>query len=291
MKVVPQLLYQHEKVKKIMVDGLSSIVYKSIDTIDTETDHYVATHVLSIVLKGKLKIQTYYEGERFLASQNQVVFIPKGRYMISDIIPENDEFEAVFFFIEDNLINNFLDSKKDFQSKGNFNYVMKYSNKFKVFTQSILALYKENTNNNFKEITKLKLLELLHLFYNSDQKNNFMQILTSLSNITKRNIVEIMEINFDKPLSIEDYAFLTGRSVSSFRRDFRRKFGISPKKWLISKRLEKAKDLLATTDFNINQVSLEVGFENVSHFINLFGKTYNETPKQFLIRKRMVSLI
>ena len=69
MKIVPQLLYQHEKVKKIMIDGLSSIVHKSIDTIDTETDHYVATHVISIVLKGKLKIQTYYEEERFLASK------------------------------------------------------------------------------------------------------------------------------------------------------------------------------------------------------------------------------
>src|SRR5690606_38066894 len=216
MKVVPQLLYQHEKVKKIMVDGLSSIVYKSIDTIDTETDHYVSTHVISIVLKGKLKIKTYYEGERFLASQNQVVFIPKGRYMISDIIPENEEFEAVFFFIEDDLINNFLSSKKSFQSEGNFNYVMKYSNKLKVFTQSILALYKEDAGNTSREITKLKLLELLHLFYNSDQKDNFMQILISLHHITKRSITEIMELNFDKPLSIEDYAFLTGRSVSSF---------------------------------------------------------------------------
>lgn len=274
-----------------MVDGLSSIVYKSIDTIDTETDHYVSTHVISIVLKGKLKIKTYYEGERFLASQNQVVFIPKGRYMTSDIIPENEEFEAVFFFIEDDLINNFLSSKKGFQSKGNFNYVMKYSNKLKVFTQSILALYKEDASNTFREITKLKLLELLHLFYNSDQKDNFMQILISLHNITKRSITEIMELNFDKPLSIEDYAFLSGRSVSSFRRDFRRKFGTSPKKWLTSKRLEKAKDLLATTDSNINQISLEAGFENVSHFIQLFGKAYNETPKQFLIRKRMVSLI
>lgn len=79
MKVVPQLLYRHQKVKKIMVDGLSSIVYKNIDSIDTETDHYVAAHVLSVVLKGALQIRTYEEGEQFVATQSQVVFIPRGR--------------------------------------------------------------------------------------------------------------------------------------------------------------------------------------------------------------------
>lgn len=273
-----------------MVDGLSSIVYKSIDTIDTETDHYVATHVISIVLKGKLKIQTYYEGERFLASQNQVVFIPKGRYMISDIIPENEEFEAVFFFIEDSLINSFLENKEGLTSVEDFSYIMEYSDKLKVFTENILLLY-QNDTNQYKEITKLKLLELLYLFYNSGQRNNFLKILKSLQNITKRNIEEIMELNFDKPLLIEDYAYLTGRSVSSFRRDFVRKFGTSPKKWLTNKKLEKAKTLLITTDFNINRITLEIGFENVSHFISLFREVYKETPKQFLIRERMIRAI
>ncbi len=290
MKIVPQLLYQHKKVKKIMVDGLSSIVYKSIDTIDTETDHYVATHVISIVLKGKLKIQTYYEGERFLASQNQVVFIPKGRYMISDIIPEQEEFEAVFFFIEDDLINKFLENKRDLISGKSFSYIMEYSEKLKFFTESILVLY-QNDNNKYKELTKLKLLELLHLFYYSEQKANFLNILESLQKITKRNIKEIMEHNFDKPLSVEDYAFLCGRSVSSFRRDFKRHFGTSPKKWLTNKRLEKSKTLLTSTDLSINQISLEIGYENASHFITLFGKFYNETPKQFLIRERLTKMI
>jgi len=290
MKIVPQLLYQHKNVKKIMVDGLSSIVHKSIDTIDTETDHYLATHVISIVLKGKLKIQTYYEAEQFLASQNQVIFIPKGRYMISDIIPENEEFEAVFFFIEDDLISSFLESKKDVINVDRFSLIMEYSEQLKFFTETLLVLY-ENDTNKYKEITKLKLLELLHIFYNSKQKSNFLKVLQSLQTITRRNIREIMELNFDKPLLVEDYAFLTGRSVSSFRRDFKRNFLMSPKKWLTNKRLEKAKVLLSTTNFSINEISLEIGYENVSHFISLFKRVYKETPKQFLIKNRMIKTV
>lgn len=287
MKVVPQLLYQHEKVTKIMVDGLSSIVHKSIDTIDTATDHYVATHVISIVLKGKLNIKTYYEGEKFLTGQNQVVFIPKGRYMISDIIPENDEFEAVFFFIEDTLINRFLANKLSSENRTNFSYLMPYSAQLKAFTESILTIY-QNSDNKYKDLTQLKLEELLYLFYHSSQRDNFLNLLFSLQDLTKRSIKDIMEANFDKPLSIEDYAFLSGRSISTFRRDFQRHFDCSPKKWLTHKKLEKAKSLLASTDLSIHQVALEVGIENVSHFIHLFGNAFNETPKQYLIRKRIV---
>ncbi len=286
MKIVPQLLYQHKDVKKIMVDGLSSIVYKSIDTIDTETDHYVATHVISIVLKGKLKIETYYEGERFFASENQIVLIPKGRYMISDIIPDKEEFEAVFFFIEDDVIHRFLKTKKNIPKDDNITYIMNYSDKLKVFTETILRLY-QNDTNEYKELTKLKLFELLYLLYSSNQDNNFVYLLNSLQNIKKRNIKEIMELNFDKPLLVEDYAFLTGRSISSFRRDFKRKYGTTPKKWLLNKRLKKAQKLLASTNLSILEISVKVGFENVSHFINIFGNTYNETPKQFLIRSRI----
>lgn len=100
-----------------------------------------------------------------------------------------------------------------------------------------------------------------------------------------------MELNFDKPLLIEDYAFLTGRSISSFRRDFKRKYDTTPKKWLLEKKLYKAKQLLSSTNLSINEISLEIGFDNTSHFISLFRKSYNETPKQFLIRKRMMKEI
>lgn len=284
MKVVPQLLYQHKKVRKIMVDGLSCIVHKTIDTIDVNTDHYVSSHVLSVVLKGELNIETYYDEERFTATQNQLVFIPKGRYMISDIIPKNGEFEAVFYFFEEKLINSFLLEIKPVKTSDlKPVLLLNYAENIKAFTEAILKIYPENTN---KEVTKLKLLELLHLIYNSPQQDHLVQILASISSKKKRNLEELMLDNYDKPLSIEDYAFLAGRSISTFNRDFQRKFDISPKKWIVNKRLEKAVELLSSSNLNIEQISIEVGYENISYFINLFGKHFGISPKQFLIQKR-----
>lgn len=289
MKVVPQLLYQHPKVKKILTDGLSCIVQKTMDTIDTNTDHYVAAHVLSVVLKGELNLSTWYEGERFVATENQLVFIPKGRYMISDVIPEEGEFEAVFFFFEDELIRQFVKENQiavPEPPEQNPGLILRYSDSIRYFTESCIRLYQEGGHHN-RAVTKLKLRELLHLIFNSDQKEHFIQLLSSLQNRRKRNLSEFMLLNFDKPLSIEDYAFLTGRSISTFRRDFKRQFSISPKNWLISRRLEKAENLLLSTSLSISQISLEAGYENASHFISAFGKQYGISPKQFLIRNRI----
>ncbi|GGF13338.1 helix-turn-helix domain-containing protein [Flavobacterium limi] len=289
MKVVPQLLYQHKNVRKIMVDGLSCIVHKTMDTIDLNTDHYVSSHVLSVVLKGKLNIETYYEEERFSVGQNQLVFIPKGRYMISDVLPENDEFEAVFYFFEEKIIHEFLAGIKSIDTPvSNPSLLLDYSENIRIFTESILKVYTENAN---KEVTKLKLLELLYLIYNSLQQDHLIQILLSINEKKKRNLEELMLENFDKPLSVEDYAFLAGRSISSFNRDFQRKFEMPPKKWIIKKRLEKAVELLTSTDLNIEQISVEAGYENVSYFIALFGKQFGISPKQFLIKKRTDKLL
>ena len=289
MKVVPQLLYHHKNVRKIMVNGLSCIVHKTMDTIDLNTDHYVSSHVLSVVLKGTLNIETYYEEERFCVNQNQLVFIPKGRYMISDVLPENGEFEAVFYFFEENIINDFLTKINPVKTLGPTpSLLLEYAENIRIFTESILKVYTENAN---KEVTKLKLLELLYLIYHSPQQNHLIQILLSLNTRKKRNLEGLMLENFDKPLSVEDYAFLAGRSISSFNRDFQRKFQIPPKKWIIQKRLEKAVELLTDTNLNIAQISLEVGYENVSYFINLFGKQFGVSPKQFLLKKRADKLL
>lgn len=209
--------------------------------------------------------------------------------MISDILPKNGEFEAVFYFFEEEIINEFLSEiKPDTSLKIKPSLLLNYSEHIRLFTESILKVYTGNAN---KEVTKLKLLELLYLIYNSSQQEHLVQILLSLNTRKKRNLEELMLENFDKPLSIEDYAFLAGRSISSFNRDFQRKFEMPPKKWIINQRLEKAVKLLSNTNLSIEQIAIEVGYENVSYFIYLFGKQLGISPKQFLIKNRTDKLL
>jgi len=66
----------------------------------------------------------------------------------------------------------------------------------------------------------------------------------------------------------------------AFRNKFKDTFGITPKKWQNKKRLEKAKLLLETTNYNVTEVCQTCGFDNISWFIQSFKKEYKITPKQ-----------
>jgi AraC family transcriptional regulator, exoenzyme S synthesis regulatory protein ExsA len=89
-------------------------------------------------------------------------------------------------------------------------------------------------------------------------------------------------------LTIEDYAKLCNRSLSSFKRDFKQTFGVSPLQWLIEERLKYAKTRLLTTDENINDIAFHSGFETTPHFIRSFKKHYGLSPLRFR-RKALTS--
>ena len=87
-----------------------------------------------------------------------------------------------------------------------------------------------------------------------------------------------MREHFDKPLGLADYAALSGRSERSFRRDFRARFGESPKRWLVARRLERARELLRDGRLPVGDVAAAVGYASASHFIAVYKARYGETP-------------
>ncbi|MBL4904454.1 MAG: alpha/beta fold hydrolase [Flavobacteriaceae bacterium] len=91
---------------------------------------------------------------------------------------------------------------------------------------------------------------------------------------SKIDIEYIMLSNFQYNLKIEEFAKLSGRSLSVFKIDFNKLFKTTPYKWLKSKRLEYAKTLLLESELNANQVCYESGFKNNSHFIQSFKEKF-----------------
>jgi AraC-like DNA-binding protein len=278
-------------VTKIFVDGLSCIVHKELNEAVWHKEGYVSTHAITLVLKGLLQVDGD-NGERVQVRSNQMVFLPKGLYNISDIIPEkNTTFEAVVFFMDEEVINDYVTKnnikpRKDLCASPK---IMNYSKEVKQYTEALLTIYKGKSVVD-RNLTRLKLYELLHLITTTDT-GCFPEALATINNKQRRSLTEFMNANYSKPLSIEDYAYLTGRSVSSFRRDFIGHFGVTPKQWLIDKRLERAKELLLRNSTTVSQVALEVGYENFSHFVKAFHKKYGTSPKQFLMKSRKEVLV
>ena len=286
LRILPQLFYEDPKITKVLVDGLSCVVHKKLREPVLGKEGYVSAHAITLILKGMLRAENE-DGHVREVQENQMIFLPKGLYTISDIIPHNGLFEAVVFFFDEEVIATFINSvnlqlKKD---KRIASMVFTYTDEIRIFTESLLKIYSKKEFAN-RRLTKSKLLEFLHIISVSRQNDCLLDAFSTLHNKERKSLREFMDANFSKPLSIADYAYLTGRSLSSFRRDFITQFGVSPKQWLIEKRLEKAHLLLSQNHTTVSQVALEIGYEDISHFIKAFHKKYGLAPKQFLMRRR-----
>lgn len=99
-----------------------------------------------------------------------------------------------------------------------------------------------------------------------------------LNNSRAMSIRAVMEENFCYNLRLEEFARLSSRSLSAFKRDFVREFGTTPGKWLLEKRLEHARHLLLHLGKSVGEASFESGFENPSHFSRAFRQHFGVAP-------------
>lgn len=88
------------------------------------------------------------------------------------------------------------------------------------------------------------------------------------------------------PVGLQDLADLTGRSLSSFKRDFHRIFQSSPGRWLSEQRLGRARALLEHDACNVTEACWECGYADVSSFIRAFRRHFGVTPKQCQLARR-----
>ena len=127
-----------------------------------------------------------------------------------------------------------------------------------------------------KELITLKIQEALTIIDAVDKRAS--AILGIFDQPGKIDLEKDMDEHFMYNLHLEKFAFLTGRSLTTFKRDFKNIFKTTPGKWLTAKRLELAYHKLMVGQTKINDVYLAVGFENVSHFSFAFKKQFGYTP-------------
>ena len=126
------------------------------------------------------------------------------------------------------------------------------------------------------DFMELKLQEGLMALLAIDDR--FVPTLFDFNEPWKIDILDFMEENFMCDLSIEEIAHYTGRSLATFKRDFKKISDLTPEKWLIKRRLGKAYELMKTGKKKVVEVYAEVGFRNPSHFSTAFKKEFGIAP-------------
>lgn len=98
-----------------------------------------------------------------------------------------------------------------------------------------------------------------------------------------------MSINFAENHKINYYADLCGISLSDFQHSFTKITGISPQKYLISIRINYAKNLLYTPSISIKEVALAVGYEDSLYFSRIFKKSVGISPREYMMKYKVPS--
>jgi len=94
-------------------------------------------------------------------------------------------------------------------------------------------------------------------------------------------IIEKINANIDDPPALEMLASENGMSVSHLQRLFMKVIGVRPGRYIIQQRLNAACRLLETTDLGINDIAIETGFCDQSHFTKIFKRERGITPGEY----------
>ena len=144
-----------------------------------------------------------------------------------------------------------------------------------------LGYYLDNPQLISEDLLRIKIQDLLLLLVNKDVDGSNRKILGSLFKANEYKFQEIIQTHLFDELNLEDLSFLTGQSLSSFKRRFSSIYGTSPNKYIVSKRLEKAQLLLRTTDLRISEIAYDCGYSDLGYFTKTFQKYYNCSPTNF----------
>ncbi|HEX2938120.1 MAG TPA: AraC family transcriptional regulator [Ruminiclostridium sp.] len=117
------------------------------------------------------------------------------------------------------------------------------------------------------------------LVYNLVQIKGVQQIINLEHDNPIYKALKYIKENIKQPISISELAYSLNMSDTNFCNSFKKVMGITPKEYITNLKLTHAKELLK--DQNVTEVAFDLGYENISHFIELFKKKYGITPKQF----------
>ena len=127
-------------------------------------------------------------------------------------------------------------------------------------------------------------------FLFSEHMNTIMQIklLDEKKPSTRQEIFrrlnlakDYMHSNYGEKIELNDLGKISNLAPHYLLRKFKKHFGITPHRYLTSRRLEKAKEFLLNSDKPVTEICIEVGFESLSSFCALFKKHYKLPPEKY----------
>ena len=247
-------------------------------------EQYIPDNVFIYVAKGAIRVfdgnksYSFKAGDACIARKNRLA-----KYKLLD---SDEPFEPILFCYDEPFLQQ-LQQKNQFittPSATNDTIIkIQKSELIDSFIQSIKPYYKGvmELDEDFED---LKYEELLIILLKIQPE--LAGILFDFRKPGKIDLEAFMNKNYTFNVDLDRFAFLTGRSLSAFKRDFKAIYSESPGRWLVNRRLEEAYFLLAQKGQTPSDIYVDLGFESLSHFSTAFKKKYGQAPTE-LVAKRL----
>ena len=291
------ILYGHSNIEVDLIEKDIFIGRHIIDTLTTNLNIYISVGIGNFYPSILNIPQSYAEAQKSLryfkaSGKNQLIHI-------SNITREKEELFSIY---QKKVIS------KAFQEKGKLEVIKSIKKlldsakgnnltnaKFfflELFLQDIdEGLYLEKR----KKVILQQVAQLINMESFSDLEKQilkivdeifleFKQIKSLYNKELMKMILKHIKENLDKDLNLNDLARLVHLSPFYLSRQFKNETGKNLKDYINYLRMEKSKNLLLETDYNILLISDKVGFNNVNYFSKVFKKYVGYTPGEWRIR-------
>ena len=275
---VPSLIHAGE-FQSLKIQDMTFVAYRNQDP-PLKNEVFFEEHAVIFVLEGEKKFVS--PTQTIHVRKGHIVFIRRGYYLMQETIDSN--YRSLVFFFNEKLLKEFVGQHLELfedtlmlDGDTSTLLVFEITESLNKFTESIFPYFHQETPylNHF---LRLKLQELLLHILEIDVSGQFKSILFSLYKGEKVDLEYLMNSYYLRPLSLEELSRLSGRSLSAFKRDFQEQFNTSPAFWIKNKRLEYAGLQLEKTNKNVSEISMEIGYESISHFIKAYKEKFGKTP-------------
>lgn len=144
-----------------------------------------------------------------------------------------------------------------------------------------LETYFEHPELMDEELVLLKMKELILILLKSEQHRTAQEFISDLFTPDKLHFTSVIESNLFSNLSMEELAFICHKSLSSFKREFKKIYNDTPARYIKERRLECAAQLLCSTSQPVSDIAFDVGFQDVTTFSASFREKFNNSPSNF----------
>ncbi|MCS4300594.1 AraC family transcriptional regulator [Chryseobacterium sp. BIGb0232] len=240
-------------------------------------EQFISEHFFLFLAKGTMN---GYDGNKhYTLKPGNSCIVRKNRLARYNKQKDNDKFEKVVFIFDELFLKEFLKkhtlSFQKFNSKDAFISIKK-DKLIDHFLISLEPYYTDsgNISSAFSDVKREELLLILLQIH-----PELADVLFDFGIPGRLDLEQFMQKNYKFNVNVERLAFLTGRSLSAFKRDFKKIFNETPNRWLVKRRLQEARFLIEEKKLRPGDIYLDLGFEDFSHFSFAFKKEFGISAK------------